>query len=67
MGCFGESDGTDRRARSRLTHALAEEHVEAEYERYQQQERAPEAAEPSSDFDRVVRHLKALSGEPGES
>jgi hypothetical protein len=47
-----------------ITHALAEEHATAEYERFREQRRAVEASEPASDFDRAVRQLKETRGEP---
>ena len=44
-----------------ISHALAEEHAAVEYERFRERQRALEPSEPSSDFDRAVRHLKELS------
>ena len=46
-----------------ISHALAEEHANSEYERYREQQRALEAAGPVSDFDRAVSHLRKLDGE----
>jgi hypothetical protein len=48
-----------------ISHALAEEHASAEFERYREQQRALEASEDSSDFDRTVRRLKEIGGGPG--
>lgn len=44
-----------------ISHALAEEHASAEYERFRKHRVALESSEPSSDFDRAIRHLKELS------
>jgi hypothetical protein len=42
-----------------ISHALAEEHANAEFERYQPKQRAlADIAE--SDFDRAVKHLQAM-------
>lgn len=43
-----------------ISHALAEEHASAEYERFREHRVALESSEQSSDFDRAVRHLKEL-------
>jgi hypothetical protein len=48
-----------------ISHALAEEHAAAEYERFREQQRTLEAAEPSSDFDRMAMRLKEMGEEPG--
>jgi hypothetical protein len=45
-----------------ISHALAEDHATAEYERYREQRRALEDAGADSDFDRAVRQLKGSDG-----
>jgi len=44
----------------KVSHALAVEHAAAELERYQARQRALEADQPSSDFDRFVQRVEAL-------
>jgi len=48
-----------------ISHVLAEEHATAEYERFREEQRALEASKSNSDFDRAVRRLKGMHGEPG--
>jgi len=48
-----------------ISHALAEEHAAAEYERFQARQRELEATDSSSDFDRAVDRLKKIGGETG--
>ena len=48
-----------------ISHALAEEHASAEYERFREQQRTLEATDPSSDFDRMAMRLKEMGEEPG--
>ncbi len=48
-----------------ISHALAEEHAAAEFERYRESDRALRSAQPS-DFDRLVRDAHAL-GDEGDS
>ena len=51
-----------------ISHALAVEHAEEELERYQARQRALEAHQPSSDFDRFVQRVEALGdGEDAEN
>jgi hypothetical protein len=45
-----------------ITHDLATEHAEAQFDQYQDQRRALEASQPVSDFDRVVEQTKQLEG-----
>jgi hypothetical protein len=45
-----------------ITHELAADHAEAQFDQYQDQRRALEANHPVSDFDRVVEHTKQLEG-----
>ncbi len=47
-----------------ISHALAEDHAAAEYQRFREQRRQAEASEPSSDFDRAVRRLNGPGGGP---
>lgn len=48
-----------------ISHALAEEHAAAEFERYRESDRALRSAQPS-DFDRLVRDAHSL-GDEGDS
>ena len=43
-----------------VSHQLAEEHAHAQFEQYDAERRQLEAAQPSSDFDRVVEDVKRL-------
>lgn len=46
-----------------ISHALAQERANAEYEQFREQQRALEATEPSSDFDRAVSRLKEMGSD----
>lgn len=46
-----------------VSQALAAAHAEAEFERYEAEQRQLEAASPSSDFDRLVEASEKLGGE----
>jgi hypothetical protein len=43
-----------------VSHQLAEAHAHAQFEQYDAERRRLEAAQPSSDFDRVVEEVKRL-------
>jgi len=47
-----------------VSHRLAEEHAHAEFEKYEAERRRLEAAQPTSDFDKVVEKVKRLQFEP---
>lgn len=51
----------------RVSHALAEFRAAEEYERFQAAQRAFEATEPVSDFDRMVERAKQIEKKDGES
>ena len=46
----------------KVTHELAAAHAEAEFERFDAEQRRLEATTPSSDFDRLIEATKALAG-----
>jgi hypothetical protein len=50
----------------RVSHELAEQHAHAQFEQYEQQRHALEAAEPSSDFDQAVERLANQQGKPNK-
>ena len=46
-----------------VSHELAVEHAERQFEVYDSERRRLEAVQPSSDFDRAVEHVRELEGE----
>jgi hypothetical protein len=49
-----------------VSHELAVEHARRQFEAHDAERRRLEAAQPSSDFDRVVEHVRELQGEGDE-
>jgi hypothetical protein len=49
----------------KISHQLAEDHAHAEFEKYEAERRQLEAAEPRSDFDRLMKEAHALGTLPG--
>ena len=47
----------------KVSHQLAQDHAEREFEKYQTERRRLEAAQPTSDFDHAVEDLKRLEAE----
>lgn len=47
----------------RISHELAEQHAQREFERYEAQLRRIEASQSTSDFDRAVEKVKSLENE----
>ena len=45
----------------KISHALAEEHAQAQFVQYDEKRRALEASHPASDFDRTVEQIKKLA------
>jgi hypothetical protein len=45
----------------KISHALAEEHAQAQFAQYEEQRLQIEAAQPTSDFDQTVEKIKKLS------
>jgi len=49
----------------KVSHELAQEHAHAEFDRYEEQRRKLEAAQPASDFDKAVEDVKRLEKKTG--
>lgn len=47
-----------------ISHQLAEEHAQREFEKYETERRRLEATRPSSDFDKAVAAVQKLGKEP---
>ena len=45
----------------KISHELAEEHAHAQFAQYEEQRRQLEAAQPTSDFDQTIEHIKQLA------
>lgn len=50
----------------KVSHETAELHAQAQFDQYEQQRRALEAAEPGSDFDKAVKRLAETPPKPGK-